>query len=131
MNATTRKLILTALAILATGSAFAGDQFFLSGQTIGPVAELSAEERARFRDRWQQLPADERDAVRRQLRREWDTVPPEARPQQRRELMQRLERQPDPRGPSQSGYDDGYGQGYGTRPWDAPNNHGDGRRGRR
>lgn len=128
MNATTRKLILTALAALAVGNAWAGDFPVFTGQTIGPVAELSAEERARFRDRWQQLPANERDAVRRQLRQEWDTMPPEARPQQRRELMQRLEKWPDRRGQNPDDADNGYGQGYGSRYWVPPNN--DGRRGR-
>lgn len=130
MNATTRKLILTALAVLASGTAFAGERPFFTGQYIGPVAELSAEERARFRDRWQQLPADERDAMRRQLRQDWDNVPPEARQQRRKELMYRLEERRDQRHKNQDGANDGYGQGYGTRFWGEPNND-DGRRGRR
>jgi hypothetical protein len=116
MTATTRKLILTALAVLATGSALADPMPVFSGRYIGPVAELSAEERARFRDRWQQLPAEEREAMRRKLRQDWEAMPPEARQQQRRELMNKLEERRDRRGQSsQDDYEAGYGQGYGTR----------------
>lgn len=117
MNATARKLILTALAVLATGSAAADDRSVFTGATLGPVAELSAEERARLRERWQRMPSEDRDAMRRQLREEWAEVPPEARQQRRQELLERLDRQEERQGRRDDRRESeaGYGQGYGTR----------------
>jgi hypothetical protein len=129
MNATTRKVILTALVCLATGSALADDSRVFSGRTLGPVAELSQEERAWLRERWQRLPANERDSLRRELRDTWDEVPPEARQQRRKLLKERLEEHRDRRHQSEDNnrHDDGYGRGYGSR----PNEYDDRRDGRR
>lgn len=121
MNATARKLILTALAVLATGVAMADEYTVFSGRTIGPVAELSAEERAWFRDRWQRLPSGERENLRRKLLQEWADLPPEERQRRRQELMNKLEERQEQRwerGIERSMPETGYGQGYGTRPWD-------------
>ncbi|MDD5363938.1 MAG: hypothetical protein PHR30_01250 [Gallionellaceae bacterium] len=134
MKATARKLILTALAILASGTAVADDYRVFAGPSIGLVAELSAEERAMFRDRWQQLPPDQREAMRYKLRQDWADQPPEVRPQHRRELMNKLEQRRDRRwqqGQDNNESEPGYGQGYGTRPWDGPNDNDAPRRGRR
>ena len=127
MNTTARRLILTALTALAAGGALA-DQ---PGRLFGPLAELSAQERAQLRDRWQRLPAEEREAVRRDLNQRWPEMPPEARQQERRQLLDRLEERRDPRNQrEQERYEqrDGYGQGYGTRPWDESNGRRGGRR---
>ncbi|TCJ16340.1 hypothetical protein EZJ19_05420 [Parasulfuritortus cantonensis] len=122
MNATCHKLILTALAVLATGTAFAADRSgfgdpVFSGQVIGPVADWGSDERARFRNQWEQLPPDQREAMRYQLRQEWDNLPPEARQKRRNELMNRMEERQGGRRPEAQDDDSGYGQGYGTRPW--------------
>jgi hypothetical protein len=116
MNATARKLILTALAVLATGSAVAGDRNDFFGRGPGPVAELSADERDWLRERWQRLPPDERIKLRKELRDNWFEVPPENRQQRRKELKDRLDdRRDDYDERDRRGSDDGYGRGYGSR----------------
>lgn len=123
MTATARKLILTALALLATGTAVADELGVFTGRILGPVVELSAEERAMFRDRWQQLPADQREVMRNKLRQDWADQPPEVRQQHRRELLNKLEQKRNqrwPQGQDSNESEPGYGQGYGTRPWDGP-----------
>lgn len=116
MNATPRKLILTALAVLATGSAFAdnnGSAF--GGRVIGPVAELSEQERAWLRERWQRLPPEERASLRHELRQNWDDTPPEARQKRRQELKNRLEDSRVRRSQYEEDDNGGYGRGYGSR----------------
>ncbi len=129
MNATASKLILTALAILATGSAVASDRADFFGRGPGPVAELSSDERDWLRERWQRLPPDERGKLRKELRDNWFEVPPEARQQRRQELKERLEDRRDDRGQrDRRDSNDGYGRGYGSRHDDEEDD--DGRRGR-
>jgi len=124
MKATARKLIFTLLAMLATGGALADTGIF-TGQRVGPVAELSPEERIWFRQQWNRLPPEERELMRRQLQEKWRDLPPEARQKPREELMERMRGQreeppPRPRRPGLAPPEDGYGQGYGTRRWEEP-----------
>jgi len=112
----THKLILITVTILATGTAAASGPGIFTGQSIGPVAELSPDERARFRERWQEMPPEQRDAVRNRLRQGWRDLPPEQRQARRQNL---IERGPDRGNAPPAGRDRrdrGYGQGYGTRP---------------
>lgn len=118
MNATARKLIIALMAALTTGGA-AADETVFTGQRIGPVAEASPDERSRFRQQWNQLPPQERDALRRQLQEKWRGLPPEERQLQRQEVMEQMRGQP-AEAPTRSSRpwvapEDGYGQGYGTR----------------
>ncbi len=119
---TIRELLLVTCAIVASGSAAASDYGVFTGKYIGPLAELSAEERAWFHSHWQQMSPEERDAVRRKLRREWRDTPPEERQKHRQELADRLRGRPGfvpPPGPGwKARQEDGYGQGYETREWD-------------
>lgn len=124
MKATARKLIFTLLASLAAGGAVA-DIVIFTGQRIGPVAELSPEERIQFRQQWNQLPPERRELLRRKLQEKWQDLPPEQRQQQRQELMDRLRIQrdappPRPPRPDLVAPEDGYGQGFGTRRGEQP-----------
>ncbi|HEX8980623.1 MAG TPA: DUF3106 domain-containing protein [Parasulfuritortus sp.] len=117
-----KKPILIAIAVLIAGTAFADDQVFRSGPTIGPLAELTPAERAKFREHWNSLPPEQRAAIRNKLREEWQGLPPEQRQQTGQQLLEQMHyRQAGPGAPSPgqggwSGGDRGYGQGYGTRP---------------
>ena len=117
-----KRIIPFAVAVLIAGTAFADDSVFLRGQTIGPVAELTPAERAKFREHWNSLPPDQRAALRSKLRQEWQGLPPEERQQAGQQLLEQMRyRQNGPGGasPAQGGWpggDRGYGQGYGTRP---------------
>lgn len=133
MNPVARSLILTAFAVLAAGPAAADRGAVYADGRIGPVAELSPEERVWFQERWQELSPREREQMRRTLRREWSDLPPEARQKRREVLMKGLEERRETR--SRRERDDhepeeGYGQGYGTRDWDDHEAAGN-RRGRR
>lgn len=130
---TVRKLIVATLAIVAAGPAAADDYGVFTGKYIGPVAELSAEERAWFHSRWQQMPPEARDAMRRKLREEWRETPPEERQKHRQELVDRLRDRPGPF-PPRPGWkvpEEGYGQGYETREWEYPEKGSGPGRGRR
>lgn len=117
-----KRLIPIAVAVLIAGTAFADDSVFLRGQTIGPVAELTPAERAKFREHWNTLPPEQRAAIRSKLRQEWQGLPPEERQQTGQQLLEQMRyRQNGPGGlsPGQGGGpgdDRGFGQGYGTRP---------------
>lgn len=91
-------------------------------QPVARLAELTREERAKFRNQWQHLPAEEREAMLQELRQQWREVPPEERRQKREELMKRARDRDDKdedRSRKQRG-EDGYGQGYESRQWDKP-----------
>jgi hypothetical protein len=96
-----------------------------SQRRIGPVADSSREERARFRSQLQQLPAGEREAVMRELRQQWQEVPPEERYKQREDWMKRNRDRHDPdQGQDakrkKQPWEEGYGQGYESRQWERP-----------
>lgn len=125
MNATTRKVILTALVCLATGSALADDSRVFGDRPLGPVAELSPDERAWLRERWQRLPPEDRESLRRELREKWDELPPEERQQRRKELKNKLEERHDRRhSQDDDRREEGYGRGYGSRPYEYDDRHG-------
>ena len=87
------------------------------------LAQASADERAWLRERWQRLPTEERDRLRRELREEWPSLPPELRNRQRRELLDRVEQRTDKQDRRKSDRyepEAGFGQGFGTRIWDDP-----------
>ncbi len=112
----TQKLILATAVMLAAGTAMANERGAFSGPSVGPVAELTPDERARFRERWQEMPPEQREAVRDRLRQDWQKLPPEERQNRRQELMERRNDRGD--GPSprdRRKRDEGFGQGYGTR----------------
>ncbi len=113
----TQKLILLTAAMLVTGEALANGPGGFSGHAIGPVAELTPDERARFRERWQEMPPGQRDAVRNRLRQDWHSLPPEERQKRRQDLIERGPDRgnPPPSGRDRNDRDRGYGQGYGTR----------------
>lgn len=134
MKATARKLILTVLAVLASGAAAASDHSVFTGRSIGPMAELSSEERAWFRDNWQRLPAEDREAVRRKLRQEWADLPPEVRQRRMQELANKVEEKRKETWQREQERDDretGFGQGFDSRPWGAQDMGGARQRGRR
>lgn len=119
MNYLTRKLLVLALAASGCGGALAREPVYF-GPAIGPVAEASAEERAWFRERWRQMPVEERDAMRRKLQQEWSNLPPEARQEHRQKLFDQLEERRErvvPRFDLRPDEESGYGQGFGTRIW--------------
>lgn len=127
-------LLPVTLAVMAAGAAQADVTIVFTGQVIGPVAELTPQERAWFRQRWQELPPEEREALRRKLRQDWTDVPPEVRQKQRLELMEKMDGKRDVRRlreRDQYELKEGYGQGYGTRPWQTPATNDDRERGRR
>jgi predicted Fe-S protein YdhL (DUF1289 family) len=112
----TQKLILATAAMLAAGTAMADGPGTFSGQSIGPVAELTPDERARFRERWREMPPEQREAVRDRLRQNWQNLPPEERQKRRQELIEHAHEsgnEPPPR--DRHKRDEGFGQGYGTR----------------
>lgn len=120
----THRLLLTAvLGILPLtgmaaqpGSPFGWPYGHVLEQPVGPMADRSRDERAKFRARGQELSPQEEEAMLRELRQQWREVPPEARQQQRYELMERLrDRQ---RGRQEQ--EEGYGQGYESRNWERP-----------
>jgi hypothetical protein len=116
----TRKLILAAVAMLAAGAAMAHDRNTFAGQpfnsvTIGPVAELTSDDRARFRERWREMPPEKREVIRDRLRQDWQGLPPEDRQKRRQELMERMRDRGDRPSPARDRRDEGFGQGYGTR----------------
>lgn len=86
------------------------------------VAELTREERAKFRYQWQHLPASEREAMMREMRQQWREVAPEDRQRYREDLMKRSRDREDRRdGRKRSrDEDEGYGQGYESRQWERP-----------
>lgn len=109
---TTQKLILAVLTALAAGTALADGR---AASPIGPLAELTPDQRALFRERWREMSPEQRDAVRNKLRQEWQGLPPEQRQQRSQEVFERMHgRQLDGQGRDGS-RDQGYGQGYGTR----------------
>lgn len=120
MTSSPRTSLIALLALLATGIAQADEERVFSGQRIGPVAELSPEERTWFRQQWNQLPPGERESLRQKLRDNGRDLPPEERQGRRREIIERMREQTDappprPPQPDWATPDDGYGQGYGTR----------------
>jgi hypothetical protein len=112
-----QKLILVTFTMLAAGAAMANDPGAFLGQSIGPVAELTPDERARFRERWREMPPDQRDAVRDRLRQDWQNLPPEERQRRRQDLMGPMRDHGDAAQPGHGRHyrDEGFGQGYGTR----------------
>lgn len=113
---TPQKLILAVLTALAAGTALADGRAVPAASPIGPLAELTPDERALFRERWREMSPEQRDAVRNRLRQEWQGLPPEQRQQRSQEIFERMRgRQLNGQGQDQTG-DRGYGQGYGTRP---------------
>lgn len=124
-----KHLILFAVTALAAGDALA-DVSAVFDDTA-PVAgmQLTQNERDQFREQWQgmspeqrdavrsrlkerlqAMPPDQREQLRQRLRQEWQNTPPEERQQRREEWLQRL-RERDQRNPD----DSGYGRGYGNR----------------
>jgi hypothetical protein len=129
MNRIFRILTLAALAWIPLAS-MAGNQSDGHGpfgnywdQPVRHLAELTREERARFRDQWQYLPPAEREAMLKELRQQWRETPPEERHRKQEEWMKRGRDRDDAdrsRGRKQSGWEDGYGQGYEYRQWERP-----------
>jgi hypothetical protein len=134
MKAIAPTLLALTVATLAAGGAHADVTVVFTGQVIGPVAELTPQERAWFHQRWQELPPDEREMLRRKLRQDLPDTPPEVRQKRREELMERMDGKREirrQRERDQYEVEQGYGQGYGTRPWPAPVGNDDRNRGRR
>lgn len=128
MKPVSRLLILAALASapltsLAETYPQQPDPFGGYWQNAAPkVAELTREERAKFRYQWQHLPPAEQEAMMRQLRQQWREVAPEDRQRYREELMKHnREREERKDGRKRSTWEDeGYGQGYESRQWERP-----------
>lgn len=117
----------------ADGAAPFGGMFSAKeGRSHDRLAELSPEQRAEFRQKWQSLPPKEREALLRKLKQQWREVPPEERQKQRVELIQRM------RGTGSSSEggqeqerlmerpDDGFGLGFEARQWERPETGGGG-----
>jgi hypothetical protein len=112
------KLLFVTAAMLAAGSAIANDRNVFVGRPVAVVAELTPEERAWFREHWREMPPEQREALRNRLRQEWQSLPPEERQKRREQLLERMRERRDAgtHGPGWRDFDQGYGQGYGTRP---------------
>ena len=108
-----QKLVFLIVAVAASGTAMAGNHRIFTGQTIGPVAELTSNERAWFQARWREMSPAQREAIRVRLRQEWRGLSPEQRQLRGQELIERLRRHPVslPSGEHWRQRDDGYGQG--------------------
>lgn len=131
---------LASVAVFGTGPAAAGGDAVFGERYIGPMAELSIEEQAWFRNNWQQMSPQEREAVRRQFRQEWRETPPEQRHKHREEWLGGIGasganagaamRAPTKRGHGWGAPEGGYGQGYENRQWTGYPDNGSGGTGR-
>ena len=102
------KLIIAGTLMLVAGQVAARGPS--GGNDNGYVQNAAPGQGGQFRDRWQAMPQERRDAVRDRLLQQWQSMPPEERQQHRKEWLKRLqERQ------QHDHDDDGYGRGYGNR----------------
>lgn len=115
-------LVLTVAVVPATANATGYGEY--QGHVVGPFVELTAEERAWFRDQVKVLPAETREAMRRRMREEWQEVPPEERQRRRSEWAEER----DDRHSGGDAAERGFGKGYEVRQGEHTERRGRGRR---